>query len=823
MKKLAAKRLLLDGCVAAVAFLGVTPAAAADVLIATPAEAHAFHDDAPFVFSGQTLSVDTSFSTDRAFSLATLAPVFVGEGVHFELNGAVSAQGAPVVAPLEKRGPGTLALLGPNTYTSNTVLREGALRVGGMSPFGHAINTFEQHAGTVLELESGMRLMNYAQITATRPGDVPLPGLEGRVEWRVPEGAATAVNNVNALMPLHKTGEGALVVSGTIMGMNSLHVDGGSVVLDGTMSGHVHVGDGGRLEGRGEFASARVAGGGTVAPGGREAVGTLFTWGDVAFEPGSVYHVNMQADGAADRLEILGKAQLDGLVRAEAGLGEWLPEQRYTILAAGGGFGDTRFADVDTNLAFLDPALEYDASRVYLTLRRNDLAPGDVGDGPDERDVGDVIDPPAPQEPPVEHEPPVRPEPTIAPEPPVQPETPGEDASAPVELEHPSGPVARQPELLPLTPLQRALVGMSREQARSALRQMTGSWHASVRSFMLEDSRYVRQAVLASAPEPGAFHVAGLRGWSHGYAAEGRRGAAQGVDADRHGAHGLVLGLDAPAGRHWRLGGVAAARQARLDRGTRGGPGHASASVQSLDAGLVAHGNGGGMRVTVGLLRAWHRIESRRRVWAGPLHDVLGATVSGRSWQAFMELAPRLRHWREWAGRLRNPAGEDSFRMAPWLQHAWVRLHVPGFQEAGGASAHRVEGATHDAHVTTLGWRARREFAWQGRRVGLQADLGWRHVWGNPEVTGSQRFVSGAPDTPGRQGTPEAPGIRAEQGGLSAPFVSRGQPLRRDALSVGLAVEAAPWRHARLSARYGGLFGSGLRDHAGWAELRWTF
>src|SRR5690606_38195922 len=45
----------------------------------------------------------------------------------------------------------------------------------------------------------------------------------------------------------------------------------------------------------------------------------------------------------------------------------------------------------------------------------------------------------------------------------------------------------------------------------------------------------------------------------------------------------------------------------------------ATASLDSRHVGLTANGRWDGMRVTVGLLHAWHRIESRRQASAGPI------------------------------------------------------------------------------------------------------------------------------------------------------------------------------------------------------------
>lgn len=343
---------------------------------------------------------------------------------------------------------------------------------------------------------------------------------------------------------------------------------------------------------------------------------------------------------------------------------------------------------------------------------------------------------------------------------------------------------------------------MTRDEARSALRQLSGSWHASVRSFVLEDSRHVRDAISASgaALASGAIPVSDQpRAWAHTYAATGRRNASDGVAGDRHDSHGVVMGLDAPFGRNWRLGGVLAAQQATLRREA----GQARAGIDSAYAGLVAHGRLNSWRVTLGLLRAWHRIDSHRRVSAGPLNDLLGATHTGRSLQAMFELAPALR-----------AAG-------PYLRHAWVRLRVPAFQESGGAAAHEVQAWAGSMHATTLGWRVRHAFQLGGRPLELEADAGWRHVWGSAGVESTQRFA--AYPAAGANAAARGASISAGTGLATRRFTSQGVPLTRNAAVLSLGLNAEPARDMQVSLRYSGLYGSGTRSHAAWAALRWAF
>ena len=808
-----------------------------DVDIETAADAQAFIESAPFVFEGQRLNIHTGFSTDAAIQLQDTARIYVSEGARFELRGDITAVAPRMVAGLEKRGRGTLALYGNNHYTDVTGLREGILEAGGSSAFGEPIYTLHQHAGTALHLADGARVFNTVQVQPAMPGDIPLPGLDGKVEWRVRSGEArvSGPTTVAGAVGVHKTGAGTLRLTNTLIGHAPFRVDEGALAVEQNLSAYVEVASAARLEGTGLVFDLRVLDGGMVAPGGLDAAGALSVVDGLRFEPEALYHVNAYANGEADLLHTWGEARLGGEVRVLAAAGEWSPEQHYTILSAAGGLNDTRFAQASTNLAFLEPELSYDSNHVYLTLQRNDLDIGDVGDTEDDRDVGDVIDPPRdpdpdPSDPPGPPVPPTPPKPVDPPGPsgpdvpPVNPEPPGpSDPPGPADPPEPPEPPKPTPEgptpsspddpapdpapddsaleendtpgTPPLTPLQEEILTMDVDQARTALKQLSGSWHASLRSFLMEDGRYVREAVLNNAhgiQEPGRT---GARSWAQVYGANGRRGSRLGVAGDRHDTQGVVFGLNAPVIRVWRLGGVLAGQQSRLRRDGR----QASASVQSVYAGLTAQGDWDGMRVVTGLLHAWHRIESRRRLSAGQLQNTLSSTYAGRGLQVFTEILPQLRSLRDWQRSLRGAT------TGPYLRYTWAMLKTPSFEEEGGLGAHDVQSARHSMHATTLGWRHSHEGSWNGRSYRLEADAGWRHVWHGEGVTSTQRFRASA----------DAP--------ASDWFTSRGLPLLRNGASLGLGAGIALGKHASLTLRYSGQLGTGYRDHAGFANLRWSF
>ncbi len=721
-----------------------------DVVISTPEEARAFNDPAPFLFAGQSLTVATSFATDRAFVLEKRARLRVGEGVYFALNGTVASEARSTEAPFEKWGLGTLALSGANTYTGGTLLYEGTLDLHGAAPLGAAAYNLQQSGGTALRFADGAWVANHIRLVPAVATAQPLPGLSGLTEWHVASGEATIVATVNAFVPVRKTGAGSLRLRGVYTGGLPMWLQEGALVLDTDFSGRVHVGSGARLEGVGPVLGMTVRSGGMLAPGGRGAPATFTSWADSSFEPGSIYHVNVFSDGRSDLLDCLCTLQLGGVVEVDAAEGGWGAEHRILIVKADGGLSDTAFDAVRINLPTLDPSLEYSGNEVYLLIRLADPAGND--------------------------------EPTV-----------------PGVPEHPGIPPER-PRIPVINPW------------------VKDAWHASMHSFLMGNSRYVREAVLASArgdhtaavserggdlsagADPGADQGAGAsRGtgvadtWAYAFGATGKRGPAADVAGDRHDTRGIVLGLNAPLAPNWKLGGVLAAQHAKLERdGSR-----ASANVDSLHVGLTARGRTPAWRITTGLLRAWHRIESRRRAQGGPLQSLLGATYTGKSWQAFMEVAPRLRQFTDWAKRFNEESG-------PYLRHTWMHLKTPDFAERGGADALSVRASSAHMHTSTLGWRMRHEGKWQGRGLKLEADVGWQHVWSSASPVVAQR-------------------LRTDAAHRTPTHSVTGLPMPRNTVTLDLGAGLAIRKNALLALRYSGVHGSGYRDHAGWAEFQWAF
>lgn len=178
---------------------------------------------------------------------------------------------------------------------------------------------------------------------------------------------------------LTKLGLGALVLDGTHSYTGETIVKAGALSVQGSIAASklTTVGAGGMLGGIGTLGNTVIASGGVLAPG--NSIGTINVAGDITFEAGSALEVEANAKGESDKVAATGKAMLKGgSVLTLASGNNYAPQTSYKIISADGGVAGS-FADVSSNLAFLDPSLAYGAKDVTLTLNRNDVTFAEVG------------------------------------------------------------------------------------------------------------------------------------------------------------------------------------------------------------------------------------------------------------------------------------------------------------------------------------------------------------------------------------------------------------------------------------------------------------
>ncbi|QNQ11441.1 autotransporter-associated beta strand repeat-containing protein [Sphingomonas alpina] len=510
--------------------------------------------------------------------------------------------------------------------------------------------------------------------------------------------------------------------AGTING--SLTQSGGMTANIGAVTGMVTV-LGGLFTGTGSVGGLNIAGGATVAPGG-SGIGTMTVAGAITFNPGSIYQVAANAAGQASRINATGQAIVNGgTVSVVAGGGNYRPQTDYTILTATGGVSGT-FAAVTSNLAFLDPSLRYDGGNVYLRLRRNDISFAGVGQTANQIAIGG-----------------------------------------------PTEKLGWDNQVFD------AVVNLSADQARGAFDQLSGDIHPSIRTTLLEDSRFVRNAVRdrlegSAGDERGGVWGQVIGSWGH----SGNDGNAARLDRS---TGGLLMGLDAGS-ENVRLGAVWGYNRTSIDADVRGSAG----TIDSYHVGVYAGGQWGAATIRTGIAYSWSDLHTTRNIAFPGFSDTTRASYNGGTVQAFGELG----------------YGFDLGRtkIEPYANIAYVRARTSAFSERGSdAKLSGVKAATA-VTLATLGLRAATGFDLGNAHATLRVGAGWRHAFGDATPVTAMRYQAG--------------------GGA---FPISGLPITRDAAAIDAGLDVAISDSAIIGISYGGQFGARLFDQTAKASLTFRF
>ncbi len=622
---------------------------------------------------------------------------------------------------LTKSGAGWLRLSGSNSFNGAT-LHAGTLELTGANALADSLDV---HAGNFLLAGSLLDtwLKQYGgQSHITMDASMEGGGIELHDGGLVFDGLLTQ-GEYWQFAGKGRVGTEAIFVESDIT------LEGGVLSFNGIQDGGVtHVGANATLMGVGTLGSTTVEG--TIAPG--NSIGTLTIAGDYVQTATGIYRAELAPGSRSDRLNITGNATIEGTLVALPEPGIYYLGEHFDLLRVGGQLTGTFVtADFTAFSPFLKFELLYGANGAAVDVVRGQTLASAVV-------------------------------------------TPNQRA------------VAAAADVLAVNQgLPKPLTQLFPEQLPQVMDSLSGELHASTASVLVEDSRYLREALTGRMTGPGSpdpSQDGDTGAWVQALAGSGTLDGNANVARTEADTSGLLVGIDHELGG-WRLGVMAGTGRTDIKQAA----GRAAKSkIDTTHWGVYAGRGWGGFAVRAGLAFSYHEVDSTRSVnFAGYSSSPRGRHDADTR-QAFVEAAYRF--------------GDRDGGLEPYLQVAHVEVQVDGIRELGGAAALRGQVADTRSTVGSAGLRfdkglkaRNQQHAW----LHLTGGLGYRHVSGDRSPVARLGWRAG------------------EQA-----FTVSGAEVSRSAATAELGLSAWLTPRQQLDLRYSGQFGDDSDNNA--INARWS-
>ncbi|ALM85474.1 hypothetical protein ASB57_23125 [Bordetella sp. N] len=699
----------------------------------------------------------------------------VAAGQDFTLGQALTGSGA-----LTKSGAGTLVLASGSNYSGGTNVTGGTL-AGDSSSLQGSINSstgttvrFDQNADGSFNgnLAGGAQLVKNGTgaLTLTQPNTYTggtqintgtLIGDTSSLQGSIVDNASLVFNQttdgtfngtLSGTGTLTKQGAGTLTASGSNPFTGSVVVAEGTLALGtaaapANLPASVQVNSGAGLAGAGRILSLVNAGTVATAP-----AQSLQVAGNFTNTPSGTVQVNL-GPPAAGAVNVAGTATLDGTLQVANGF-QYTGTNSYAVITAAQGVQGTFATAALPDLAFLDSSVSYDPNNVYVNFARNQTDFGELAQTPNEAAVAEALQ--------------------------------GISTSS---------------------PLYASVVGLSRENAPKAFRQLSGDSHASLPSALISSAETIRTMPMSRlrdslysdtnqngkpcaddrSPQSAASLSCRRNVWADVIGNWQHQDGGGNAPSYKQDTSGVLVGGDVDVHDGWRVGAAFGYQDSNIKQDSR----NARADVDSYSLTLFggksfALQNGNALNVLGGMAYSWQDLRTRRNVQIGSENQNLKANYSGNTTQIFGEVGYSI------------PL-TSSVSVEPFAGLAYADQRMRGFSEDGGSAA--LHGDSDRNHVTTstVGVRGRLNTEIAGQPARLRASLGWRHAMGGVDPERTMAFDTGPA------------------------FTVQGAPIARNALVGEVGAEMAISRSATLGVSYSGQFGDGNRQNAGFVNVKWSF
>jgi outer membrane autotransporter protein len=378
-----------------------------------------------------------------------------------------------------------------------------------------------------------------------------------------------------------------------------------------------------------------------------------------------------------------------------------------------------------------------------------------------------------------------------------------------------------------------AVINLSGVGALQAFDALSGEVHGSVQTTMIDDSRYIRQAVLGRlrqapyANDTGAMAALGSGGpmlaygatvpapdystmayadarrpnfpikapplaapvqtadftyWAQGVGAWGKINSdGNAADVSRN-LGGFFTGFDRRFG-DWRAGLAGGYTNSSVSVSAR-------ASSANIDTGYLAAYAGtnyGPWNVRSGAAFAWNSISTSRSINFPGFAEQATSRYGAGETQVF--------------GEFGYGVSFGQIAVEPFAGLAWVHLSTDSFTETGGISALNGSGNKSDVGYSTLGMRAASYYLLQNGMAFIpRASVAWQHAFGIVDPTAALEFVS-----------------------TGAAFGIAGVPLAREAALVEAGADLQITSQAKIGLSYAGQLAHSIQDHSVKGNFTWRF
>ncbi|CUI31202.1 autotransporter family protein [Achromobacter aegrifaciens] len=728
----------------------------------------------------------------------------------------------------------------------------GALPDGGYAIFTGAAGTVtvDGSAGPVrvsgIQFATDRYRLQGAPITLVGSGGNPPAIVVGDGTYASGQFVDTIDNPLQGTQGFVKTGPGSVILTADSSGLTGpILIADGALEIDGKLNGPMDIGREVVLAGVGQVGTTNLYPTAVISPGNDGTpMGTLTVNGNLTFGQNTIYRVHADpASSLSDRIHVTGVAYLDGTVAHVGPDGNYAPRTTYNILTADGGI-QGQFTGASSGYAFLTPTLSYDPKNAYMTLTRNDVPIGSIGGSGNESNVGGALD----QE-----------------EPPATGNGSSSNGNGSTSTGNGSSsagngststgngsssagngststgngssstgngststgngsstagnetpPAGSGSSLVDsgvaagkntgASQVAAAVLAMTPNEARSALKMLSGEAYASTASVLLSQGDTVRTLPLShlrgnldapvlagrptaqlGAPSSDAMPQSGASPvWAQAFGNWSKFGSDGNASSVSQSSGGLFVGGDGAVGGGWRLGaavGYIGSHNSIDDASSRT---NVDSYTATLFGGRNFQAGPGHVRFMAGAAYTWHDIDAKRDVAAGSLNQRLESSYHASSTQVFTELGYNL-------------SLGDAYTIEPFAGLAWNQLRTRGFEESGGTAALHGSSNSDDVTSTTLGLRGGWEFGSDRTPGRLTASLGWRHAMGDVKPKQQLAFEGGST------------------------FSVTGVPIARDAAVLGLGAEMAITRNTTAGIAYDAQFGGGNRQQSGVLKLAVRF